>query len=137
MNKMIQQLVRDIAESLATRKLPSIPNRRAALALTYDHFGPPEALDRTLDRLYGLSRLLLKRGRAHRIQWADPVSGAVEDWPVGGEGELIAVLAAALALRAPETGQSILDQPPLRAGDGETVRRFHVAPEPGERGAAE
>ncbi len=33
MNKMIQQLVRDIAESLATRKLPSIPNRRAALAL--------------------------------------------------------------------------------------------------------
>ena len=33
MNKMIQQLVRDMAESLATRKLPSIPNRRAALAL--------------------------------------------------------------------------------------------------------
>ena len=82
---------------------------RAELILSFDHFGTPETLDAVLDRLCALSRALLERERPHRIQWADPVSGAVEDHSVEDARGLRAALAAACSAPAPETGRSILD----------------------------
>ena len=82
---------------------------RAELILSFDHFGTPETLDAVLDRLCALSRALLERERPHRIQWADPVSGAVEDHSVEDAQGLRAALAAACSAPAPETGRSILD----------------------------
>ena len=80
------------------------------------------------DRLCALSRLLLERGRPHRIQWAAPAPGAVEDALVDSERALAACLERAFSLPAPEAGRSLLDGA-LRApgGDGPPLH-FHVAP---------
>ena len=106
--------------------------RRPALVLTYDHFGPHDALDRTLDRLCALSRRFLQAERPHHIQWADPVSGAVHDCAVAGEGDLSAFLAQALAIPAPAEGHSILDAAlKVPADDGPLFHLHVTAPEEG------
>ena len=102
--------------------------RQAAIILTYDHFGPAAALDEVFDRLCALSRLLLERGRPHRIQWAAPASGAVEDAPVDSERTLTAFLERAFSLPAPETGRSILDGALRVPGEDGPPLHFHVAP---------
>ena len=40
-------------------------------ALTFDHTGTPEELDRVLGRLWSLSGALLRRGILHRVGWRD------------------------------------------------------------------
>ena len=107
--------------------------RQADLILTYDHFGPPEELDGVFDRLSTLSRLLLEKGRAHRIQWAAPVSGEVEDCPIGGERDLLTCLERAFSLPAPETGRSILDGA-LKAPGGGQPLHIHIPPADGKGG---
>ena len=90
------------------------------IVVTYDHFGTPEALDRTFARLYGLSRRLLEQGYPHHIQWSCPVTGAVED-PGGRRRARPAGLPGAVPLStpAPAAGISILDRALLRpAGPG-------------------
>ena len=101
--------------------------RRNALVLTFDHFGAPDALDRVLDRLSGLSRALLARERPHFIQWAEPVSGALRSYAVASEHDLLACLAAALSEPAPPTGRSVLDGPVRAAGGDGPARHYHVA----------
>ena len=109
--------------------------QRAALVLTYDHFGPPEELDRAFARLRSLSLWLLARDRPHHVQWAEPRSGAVQDRAVGSEGELLACLELALSQAAPEEGRSILDQPLRLPGAAGPVRHIHITPTGLEGGA--
>lgn len=100
--------------------------RQAEVILTYDHFGPPEELDRTFDRLATLSRRLLDKGRAHHIQWAAPASGQVEDRDVNSERTLLACLDLAFSLNAPETGRSILDEALRLSPSAGPPLHFHV-----------
>ena len=101
---------------------------RPTLLLTFDHFGTPEELDAVLERLLAISRLLLSQNTPHIIQWAHPVSGAVERCPVADAAALTEALQRILCQPAPLQGRSILDTAaPHPAGDG-TPRRLHVTP---------
>lgn len=103
--------------------------RRAALVLTFDHFGTPEELDAVLDRLKAVSRLLLERHAPHFIQWLHPVSGAAQCRSVTDEASLLQVLSHILSQPVPAEGRSILDAaPPLPPGQG-PPRRFHITPD--------
>lgn len=106
---------------------------RAQLYLSYDHFGTPEDLDRTMDRLAALSRLLLERERPHCILWADPVSGELRERLVEAERGLIGALAEDFSFPAPLTGRSALEQ---TLPGGRNVRRIHVTPHGLEGGEA-
>ena len=108
--------------------------RQAEVVLTYDHFGPPEALDQVFDRLCALSRLLLEKGRAHHIQWAAPASGVVEDRAVDSERALLTCLEMAFSLPAPETGHSILDGALQVPGGVGQPLHFHITPADGKGG---
>ena len=104
---------------------------RAELYLTFDHFGPPDDVDRTLDQVAALSRLLLEGERPHRLAWAHPETGEVEECPVDAERTLLSALAKALACPAPPAGRSIGELPlPGR------VRRLHIGPQGLEGGEA-
>lgn len=100
--------------------------RQAPLVLTFDHFGPPEQVERTLDRLYGLSRQLLRREQPHHIQWADPASGAVEDCAVESERALMTCLERICSTPAPLQGRSILDGALRLPGGAGRPRHLHV-----------
>lgn len=100
--------------------------RRAALLLTFDHFGPPEEVDGVLDRLCALSRRLLEGNLPHFIQWVHPVTGQLEHWDITDEGSLSPCLLHILSQPAPLTGKSILDVPlSIPGGDG-PPRRLHI-----------
>ena len=100
--------------------------RRAALVLTVDHFGPPEELDRALDRLQALSLALLAREERHLIAWVHPVSGAPTFCPVENRAGLDRALDRFLREEAPKTGRSALDVPlSVPESDGRP-RSFHV-----------
>ena len=108
--------------------------RQAEVVLTYDHFGHPEELDKTFDKLAALSRRLLERGRTHHIQWAAPASGQVEDRLVTSEGTLLACLDLAFSLNAPEAGRSILDQGLKLPASAGPPLHFHVTARDGKGG---
>ncbi len=107
--------------------------QQAAIVVTYDHFGSPEALDRTFAQLWALSRWLLEQNRPHHIQWAAPLTGAAEDRAVASEHALLACLELAFSTPAPLEGRSILDGA-LRLPGGGRVRHLHVTPEGVEGG---
>lgn len=109
--------------------------QRAAILVTYDHFGPPEELDRTFARLCALSRWLLEQNRPHHIQWAAPLTGAAEDRGVDSERSLLACLELAFSTPAPLTGRSILDGALRLPGGGAGVRHLHVTPDGVEGGS--
>lgn len=113
----------------------TLEERQAALVLTFDLFGDPQALDALFDRLYALSRLLLGRGQPHYIQWASPDTGEAQSHRVDSHRALAACLTHIFSTPAPLTGRSILDRPPRVEGEGGPVRRFHLSPprEGGER----
>ena len=102
--------------------------QRAALVVTYDHFGPPETLDAVFARLQALSRWLLSHDRPHHIQWALPDSGLIQDWAVDSPEELAACLALALSQAGPVEGRSILDQPLRLPGGPGRAQHIHVTP---------
>ena len=102
---------------------------RAPLALTYDHFGAPEELDRVFACLCALSRGLLEQARPHAIVWADPRSGAVHCSVVTCPRELAGFLEEAFSLSAPAAGRSVLDGPISIPGEPGVVRRLHITPQ--------
>lgn len=110
--------------------------QQAAIVVTYDHFGTPEALDRTFAQLRALSRWLLEQGRPHHIQWAAPLTGVAEDRAVDGESSLLACLELAFSTPAPQEGRSILDGTLLLPAGSGKVRHLHVTPEGVEGGGA-
>ena len=93
------------------------------IVLTFDHFGPPEKLERTLDQLAGLSDALLKRERPHEVRWAEPVSGAVRRREVSDRQSWMECLEAVLSDSAPEKGRSVLEQP---LGNPTGTKLFHI-----------
>ena len=99
---------------------------RAELYLTFDHLGPPERMDRTLDQVAALSRLLLEGERPHRLAWTHPETGEVEDCPVDAERTLLGALAKALACPAPLEGCSVEALP---LSGGARVQRLHIGPQ--------
>ena len=107
--------------------------QQAAIVVTYDHFGPPEDLDRTFAQLWALSRWLLQQDRPHHIQWASPVTGVAEDRAVDSPNALLACLDGAFSTPAPLEGRSILDGA-LRLPGGGKVRHLHVTPDGVEGG---
>ncbi len=97
---------------------------RAELCLTFDHFGSLEDMDKTLDHTAALSRLLLEEGRPHRLLWAHPSTGELQDCPVESARTLLAALAAALSCPVPPAGRSVLEAPPQPG-----VCCLHVGPQ--------
>lgn len=55
---------------------------RRALLVSYDHFGPPEEVDRALARLTGLADRLLELERPFALRWVDPFTGAAEHFSI-------------------------------------------------------
>ena len=96
--------------------------------LTIDLFGPPEALDRTLDRLAGYSQALLDQERPHEIRWVHPETGAARRRAVSCQREWLACLTAILSDPAPLRGRSILESPLAAEGDG-PVCPIHISGE--------
>ena len=108
--------------------------RRPLPVLTFDHFGSPAEVERTLDRVAGWSAALLARDMPHEICWAEPETGAARRFIVSDQGSWMACLTALLSDRAPQTGQSILDQPPVRR-DGVEVWSIRITGEEGTHGS--
>lgn len=113
-------------DELVTREL--LEDRRPVPVLTFDHFGPPERLDRTLDRLAGLSQALLERERPHEVRWAHPGTGAVRRYAVSCEREWTACLTAILSDPSPSQGRSVLEQP-LAVDRDTAIHHIHVTGE--------
>ena len=111
-------------DELVTREPPE--DTRPLPVLTFDHFGPLDQMDRTLDRLEGYSMALLAQERPHEVRWAHPQTGAVRVRTVAGERDWDACLAVILADPAPLQGRSILEQS-LRQGPGAPVYQIHVS----------
>lgn len=100
-----------------------LEQRLPLAVLTFDHFGAPEEMERTLDRLAGLADLLLSRQRPFEVRWAEPEGGAVRRCEVSDRQSWRACLTAILSDGAPARGRSILEQPLGRHGGG---RLFHI-----------
>lgn len=112
-SKRDELIVREPAETLIPLPL-----------LTFDRFGDPDLLDRTLDRLLGFCRALLAVQRPHAVLWLEGESPILRT--VSDEKELRDCLLAILSSPAPKAGVSILDRPELiRAGDG-PVFHLHI-----------
>ena len=95
--------------------------------LVFDRFGPPDRLDRVLDRLSGLSRALLAVQRPHAVLWLDEGGKPVRR-PVSDEKELGQCLLAILSSPAPASLPSVLDRPELLDGGGQSAYCIHVTP---------
>lgn len=80
--------------------------------LSFDWYGPPDRLDRVLDRLSGLSRALLAVQRPHVLLWLDR-DGEPVRLPVEDEKNLGDALLALLSAPAPASAPSLLDRPEL------------------------
>ena len=98
--------------------------------LTLDRFGPPEALDRLLDRLAGLSRSLLDIQRPHGVLWLDR-DGQPQLRVVSDEKQFSDCLLDLLGSFAPLDGPSLEERPELLRGPDGPVFRIHVDQEGG------
>ncbi|MBD5133759.1 MAG: DUF58 domain-containing protein [Clostridiales bacterium] len=99
--------------------------------LTLDRFGTPEALDRLLDKLLGLSRALLEIQRPHAVLWLDG-AGEPQLCAISDEREYAVCVLALLSAPAPLTGPCLDDRPELLRGPGGPVFRIHVDRSGGE-----
>lgn len=98
--------------------------------LTLDRFGPPETLDKLLDRLLGASRALLAVQRPHAVLWLG-ADAAPRTCVVSDEKELTACLLELLGSFAPAQGPALDGlRPPLRSLGGPAFR-IHITPEGG------
>ncbi len=93
--------------------------------LAFDWSGPPDRLDRVLDRLSGLSRALLAVQRPHVLVWldqaGDPVRRVVND-----EKDLRDSLLVLLSAPAPASTPSIMDKPELLSAGAGPAFCIHV-----------
>jgi len=118
-SKWDELIVRERSEALAALPL-----------LTLDRFGPPEALDRLLDRLLGTSRALLAVQKAHGVLWLDR-DGQPQWRAISDEKQLNGCLLDLLGTPAPEKGPALDQFPELLRGYG-PVFRLHITPEGGD-----
>ena len=99
--------------------------------LTLDRFGPPETLDKLLDRTLSLSRSLLGVQRPHAVLWLDR-DGRPELHAVSDEKQFNDLLLDLLGTFAPVSGPALDDFPELLRGPDGPVFRLHVTPEGGD-----
>lgn len=111
-------------DELVTREPPE--DHRPLPVLTFDHFGPLDQVDRTLDRLAGYSLALLDQERVHEVRWVHPETGAVRAFRVAGERDWETCLTAILSDPAPLRGRSIRSQALVR-GTGGPIYQIHVS----------
>ncbi len=78
--------------------------QKAEPLLTFDHFGPPETLDRVLDRLNAISAALVEEGRPHTVRWLEQGNGRLHSYRIEGRRALERCMAAVLACPAPPQG---------------------------------
>lgn len=71
------------------------------LTVTYDHFGPPEKLDHTLEQLSALAEQLLARSQDFTIRWVHPDTEAVTLYPIDSSADWERCLHALCAQPAP------------------------------------
>lgn len=90
--------------------------RRPMVVLTFDCFGPPEALDRVLDRLWAVSTRLTDQSLPHQIAWADPRNGKIRRAAISRREGLHWCMDTILSQEAPLQGISILDTPAPEGG---------------------
>lgn len=85
-----------------------------SIVVTYDHFGPPGEVDRTLDRLCALAASLLERPHPFSLRWTHPDTGAVTIYPVACGPDWERTLSLLLARSAPLTPTApVKETPPL------------------------
>ena len=99
--------------------------------LTLDRFGSPEALDKLLDRVTGMSRAMLAVQRPHAVLWLDQ-AGVPQLCPVFDEREYAVCLLELLSQPAPLTGPALDQFPELLRGPDGPVFRVHITPEGGD-----
>lgn len=113
-------------DELVTREPPE--DDRPLPVLTFNHFGPMDEMDRTLDRLEGYSIALLEQEQTHEVRWLHPETGAARACRVSGERDWENCLALILTDPAPMRGKSILNQAPAQIqGAGGAVYLIHVS----------
>lgn len=98
--------------------------------LTLDRFGPPETLDKLLDRLLGASCALLSVQRPHAVLWLGP-DAAPHTRVVSDEKELTACLLDLQGSFAPAQGPALDEHWPLLQTPGGPAFRIHITPEGG------
>lgn len=97
------------------------------VAVGFDFAEDPDALDRTLDRLYTLCHALGEQGVRYRILWADPEPCAWE--AEGTEEDLRAFFRHALARKLPDGRARLREDPSLLAPLEDSCAFFFVGPE--------
>ena len=121
-SKWDELIVRERAESFIPLPL-----------LTLDRFGPPETLDKLLDRTLSLSRSLLNVQHPHAVLWLGK-DGRPELHAVSDEKQFGDLLLDLLGAFAPSKGPALDDFPELLQGPSGPVFRLHITPEGGEDG---
>ena len=97
------------------------------LAVTYDHFGPPELVDALLGRLEGLERQLLEAERPFTLCWAHPESGLLTRYDVDCPDAWQRCYRALAGEAAPLEGKGVPQGHPLTLpGHSGPVRRIHL-----------
>ena len=99
--------------------------RKTAIVLTYDHFGPPDALDAVLDRLDAVSRGLIEAERGHYIRYLTP-GGEERTRYVASLKDLRDCQWEMFSTPAPETGRSLRGAAVRVDGVDGPVRRLHM-----------
>ena len=118
-------------DELVTRE--PLEDRRPLVVLTLDHFGAPEVMDRTLDRLAGYAEALLARERPFEVRWVHPETGAVRRFAAEDRQTYLDGLAKVLRDPAPAGGRSILAKP-LTADRDTALYHIHITGEEVRRG---
>lgn len=100
------------------------------IAVTYDHFGPPDDVDAVLARLEALERRLADAQRPFVLCWADPASGALTYYDIDCPDAWQRCCRALADAPAPLEGRGVPPDAILTLpGYGGVLRRIHLLPE--------
>lgn len=106
------------------------------LVVYYDHFGPPEDLDRVLDQLWGLAQYCLDKESTFTLCWTNPDSGAVGWYDVDCPKAWERCYRDLAAKPAPLSGQRAAEKRTAPPGWAGSVKWLYLTAHGGE-GAAE
>lgn len=100
---------------------------REAVAVTYDHFGPPDEVDALLEQLDALALWLLEQEQPFTLCWADPETGGLTYYAIEGPDSWQRCRRSLGGAPAPVSGQGVPDGMALALpGHSGPVRRIHL-----------
>lgn len=103
---------------------------REAVAVTYDHFGPPDRVDAVLARLEALERQFNDAQQPFTLCWADPASGALTYYNIDCPDAWQRCRRALAETPAPLEGQGVPQDTPLTLpSQAGPLRRIHLTPD--------